>query len=661
MLATLSSEGNQILHKPKNDIDTRHKVVRFGTIFESPDEDEERKYRYHHQRQDLRVSKGCIPVDFESYLPLNEGHSLFLETREGGVGEDGRSVGPQYRVSWKLDREVLAAGDGDGWYTDFDELWTKVLAQFEHKNLLGETTLDYLDADPFVLFGIDDPVTQQALRKLERFPCLKCVGSTPTFDDWAAYLRVDPLDSEMKWLVQAFLETELPKPWTCYKGVGSIVCYIRSDTGQVTWKHPFYDYFRQLRDFCRDAAAHGRAEEIMKVRCNRLLWTYEATRVETDHEQEPLISPEYLSRLADIFGFDIKVHGCIVRNLKAQLKIFARSYREKQDVDMADIINCAETLQRDVEKYSEMQDHWMHKVREEVRFDLHLLSNGELQCVNCGKIALSFCLECKDYLCLGCYDSLHTRGSRLHHAPFRLVPCALCVNKPAKLLCTFTDKSLCHKCYAMEHIKQLPPDGKENQPRRIDYLQQYQRYAQFAQERNDKFKQSGVVPPLELEGGYDDEEAYEAVLSTDWHPFYDARGVKFYHNFVTGERMRQSPRHVPNTADPGAELPDATRSGRFGRSTFGKMNSPGRPGTRGMSTSGSALGRSGSMSPKRDTSRQNFNGKNVSFEASQPLALEGFDALETSPKARTMAAADPDLRTLRPPYRKTQPHEVQPL
>ena len=98
-----------------------------------------------------------------------------------------------------------------------------------------------------------------------------------------------------------------------------------------------------------------------------------------------------------------------------------------------------------------------------------------------------------------------------------------------------------------------------------------------------------------------------SVLSTDWHPFYDARGVRqsepchtcpiprcpfaaayrtytcalavdpvrhgpelapseaqkvqadtridlnwpadrYYHNFATGERMRQSPRRVPNSA-----------------------------------------------------------------------------------------------------------------
>lgn len=56
-----------------------------------------------------------------------------------------------------------------------------------------------------------------------------------------------------------------------------------------------------------------------EVRVNRLLWTYEASRTETAPDQDPLVSPEYLSRLADIFGYDVKVHGCIVRNLKARV------------------------------------------------------------------------------------------------------------------------------------------------------------------------------------------------------------------------------------------------------------------------------------------------------------------------------------------------------
>merc|ERR1719333_748445 len=128
-----------------------------------------------------------------------------------------------------------------------------------------------------------------------------CEDTVPTQQEWRRYLRVQDDDKAAEWLVQAMAETELPKPWTCYKGVGSIVCYIRSDSGQVTWKHPFYDYFRQLRDFCRQASP----EEVMQVRCNRLLWSYEATRIETEHDQEPLVSPEYISKLCDIFDFNI--------------------------------------------------------------------------------------------------------------------------------------------------------------------------------------------------------------------------------------------------------------------------------------------------------------------------------------------------------------------
>lgn len=611
--------ADQPVHVPKNpaDVETTHKVVRFGSFKETLDEEEDKLYKFLHQSSNLQVSKGCIPINFLSYVPLNEGDNLYLETRDGGYNKQEQPVGPEYQIRYTDEGEIIGGGQS-GWSSNLDELWTFTLGHFERKNLLSEDTLDDLDADPFIIFGIDDPVTQQALRKLHKFPSLMCEGAVPHFDEWAVYLNIDPTDFELRWLVQAFLETELPKPWTCYKGVGSVVCYIRADKGQVTWKHPFYDYFRQLRDFCREALANNRHEEIMKVRCNRLLWSYEASRVETDHEQEPLVSPDYLTRMADIFGYDVTKHGCVVRNLKAQLKVFARSYRERQDVDMADVINCAEILQRDVEKYSEMQDHWMNKVKEDVQFDLDLLSNGELQCVNCGTIALCFCLECKDYLCLSCYDSLHEKGARRDHAPFRLVSCGLCVTAPAKLHCTFTDKSLCHRCYAMDHIKQLPPDGKENKPQRIDYMQQYSRYADFARERNKKMRIKNFDAASDFQ-----EESYESVLSTDWHPFYDARGVKFYHNFVTGERMRQSPRKVPNTADPGAEAAPTTVQ---------------------------AL-----------TNGDTHVGTLPLDNGTQPLVLHGFDALETYPLARHAAADFPEHRPLRPPYRKHMPAESQPF
>jgi hypothetical protein len=153
-------------------------------------------------------------------------------------------------------------------------------------------------------------------------------------------------------------------------------------------------------------------------------------------------------------------------------------HKEKEDVplDLISFVN-GEHGQAS-EKHAEMQDHWPTKVKEDAQFDLTLLTNGELPCVNCGTTALSCCLECKGNRCSHCCDTLHCKDAGPRHVAFSLVPCGLCVVKPATLQCTFTDKSLCHKCYATDHIKQLPLDGKENQPRRIDYMQQYTRFVQ---------------------------------------------------------------------------------------------------------------------------------------------------------------------------------------
>lgn len=589
-------------------------------IFLRPDLSiEEEKYTFLHQRFDLKVTRGIIPVGFLSSVNMPETHPLFLETRAGGY-ERNQPLGPEYRVSWKKERETIPPNAP--WKNDLDALWTSVLSYFESKHILGEDSLNYLDADPFVLFGIDDPITQQALKKLEDYPALLSEDAEPNFDEWASYLRIDPNDRRLSWLVSAFAETELPKPWTCYKGVGSIICFIRPDTGAVMWKHPFYDYFRQLRDFCLKASP----TEIMQVRMSRLLWSYEATRVETEPDQDPLVSPDYIRRMADIFGYDVRSQGYLVRNLKAQLKVFARTYRENQEILMPDVDTTKEILELDCAKYSEMCDLWGDKIGDETEFKLKELTDGQVNCVNCRTTAMAYCLECKDYLCLKCYAELHSKGARLQHSPFRLVPCALCVYKPAKLHCTFTDKSLCHYCYAMEHIKMLPPDGKENHPNRIDYEGQYRRYADFAYERT----RSAMPALLDTDAGATQPADYESVLSTDWHPFYDVRGVKYYHNFATGERMRQSPRRVPNTEDRGAE--------------------PARTLARSGTT---ALGRS---RPQTTASRAV---RMVIQEAPEGMVpLTGFDSLESDTRAEIAAANQPVLRDLRPPHRVHMPHQV---
>lgn len=649
-------------------MDTKHKIINFGRIYhptneevmhylylteqaameqlgklakEKKDEKERRlnellerggvalaeQYQFIHARPDLQVSRGFIPEGFVARLMIEDGVPIYLETRKGGLDDRKQPLGPEFQISWKKERVVIGAGAGDGWNNSFDDLWSFVLAQFERKSQLSEPALNKLNVDPFILFGIDDPVSQQALQKLEKCAALKCAGATPTDDEWSQYLHIEPTNRPLLWLVHAFKETELPKPWTCYKGIGSIVCYIRADTGQVTWKHPFYEYFDQLRVFCKQASK----EEIMQVRVNRLLWSYEATRVETEHDLEPLISPEYVLRLANIFDYEIKEKGFLVRNLKAQLKVFARTYRERQDIDIEDVQHCAAVLLKDIDKHREMCKTWKSDAGQQVDFELDPMANGKKECINCVEKetpnkAMCFCLECKDYLCLECFDKLHARGARREHAPFKLVPCVLCMSMPAKLLCTFTDKSFCHECYALRHIKTLPHDGKENHPRKIKYKQQYERYAEFAKARG------GSQNPAPRSAAKQDQNLYESVLSTDWHPFYDIRGVKYYYNFVTGERMRQSPRREPNSADPGAAVDDEEEEQPRSRPTL--MGDP-LPGLNGYT----------------------LPGKPQQGEA--PLALEGYDSLRTQ-SAVELAARLPDNRYLRPQHRMHMPNEVPP-
>lgn len=85
----------------------------------------------------------------------------------------------------------------------------------------------------------------------------------------------------------------------------------------------------------------------MKVRVNRLLWNYELACSSTSEEHEPLISPDYIEHLADIFGYDVHLKPYLVRTLKAYLKTFATTYRAKQEIGMDDIGKCHETLLQD--------------------------------------------------------------------------------------------------------------------------------------------------------------------------------------------------------------------------------------------------------------------------------------------------------------------------
>ncbi|KAF4740532.1 hypothetical protein FOZ62_015957, partial [Perkinsus olseni] len=119
----------------------RHRVQLFGNIVDSKGTgDDQTPFQFRHRAADGEVTEGHISVGFRSILPTESGSNLYLTNLENVIAEFSPSL---------------------------DETWMRVVGYLEKKGLVSLAELEYLDADPFVLFGIDDPVTQKALRRLQ--------------------------------------------------------------------------------------------------------------------------------------------------------------------------------------------------------------------------------------------------------------------------------------------------------------------------------------------------------------------------------------------------------------------------------------------------------------------------------------------------------------
>jgi len=531
-------EAENKVHVPKTVIEKIDKIILFGHIYHGATEEENELYQFVHQRMDGVITEGYIPVGFLSSIFVHN-VTLYFATRKG-------KCGPEFQLSMRTPGEVIV-----DWDLSPDAMWSSVLNYFDKKALFPEAVLDYLDADPFVLFGIDDPITQRAIRRLEKQPVLLSRGEKPDIIEWSDYLggRISGIkrnkefakNTKTRWVIQALAETELPTPWTSYKGIGNIVCFMNHETGVCSWKHPFYEYFSQLWNYCMEADDL----DVKRIRVNRLIWNYEASQ-NVGVIQQPLVSPEYIEQLADIMGFDVSEEPFIVRTLKAALKTFSQMYRLTEDVDKDKISELTERIKCDREANRVMLQTWRAVLSPDVTFELDDLANGKVVCVECQNKALSFCLECKDYFCIACFVKLHSKGNRKLHVPFRLIPCSMCSLLPAKVHCTFTDKSFCHECYAMKHVIQLPGDAREIAPKKINYAKQQTNVIKtyHAQEMSKSM-------PIQEDDIGEDHGSCASVLTVDWHQFFDGKGIKYYYNFRTGERIRRSPSGTPlQSADP---------------------------------------------------------------------------------------------------------------
>mmetsp|Transcript_48797 Transcript_48797/g.139608 ORF Transcript_48797/g.139608 Transcript_48797/m.139608 type:complete len:610 (-) Transcript_48797:16-1845(-) len=516
----------------------KHKVISYGYRV-LVDDEVPKMYRFQYlpdpdQQDDLHP--GVVPAGFSAGVPVDD-TMIYFHTREGVTG-------PEYQV-------VYTRPDPDGgdvpvysmvleWDADVDAIWIEALQRLEDRKELSEGALDFLDADPLWLFGIADPATQRALEKTSVLPMLRCMGQQPCLEEWFAYLNADERgDADYKWVVESFAEVELPHPWTSFKGVGSVVCYLNNETNETTAKHPYYDYFAQLLNHCRRSTT----EEHIKLRINRVLWAYEAESQTDVQSQMPLVSPKYIKLLGEILSVDLVEEPFMVRTLKTFLKAFSQMYHEGE-LDSQEVKWCMEIVENERAKSA---------VAKQMPFEtdpadqLDSGANGQLYCIEfprvrdwvpppaapeCGMVASCYCPECGDCFCEPCYERLHARGYRSTHMPNHFITCTICKKYPAKLQCTFSKGTYCVDCYTKKHAKSLPK-FLDLKPLKIDY------------KRSEKLDLGGDGPASDAAAGQEPNDGFsrpaplETMLGEKWHAFYDLRGVKYYYNFETQESMRR--------------------------------------------------------------------------------------------------------------------------
>mmetsp|Transcript_54078 Transcript_54078/g.126994 ORF Transcript_54078/g.126994 Transcript_54078/m.126994 type:complete len:609 (-) Transcript_54078:69-1895(-) len=513
----------------------KHKVISYG-YRKLVDGEVPEMYRFQYLPDpDLPedLHPGVIPAGFSACVPVDQ-DMVYFHTREGDTG-------PEYQVVYTQPdpsgAETPAHSMVLEWTNDVDAIWVEALQQLEDNAGLSEEALNFLDADPLWLFGVADPATQRALEKTAVVPMLRCMGQRPCIEEWFSYLNADEQgDAPFRWVVESFAEVELPEPWTSFKGVGSVVCYLNNETNETTWKHPFYDYFAQLLNHCRRSTN----EEHIKLRINRVLWSYEAESQTDVQAQMPLVSPKYVKILGEILDCELVSEPFMVRTLKTFLKAFSQMYHDGE-LDTQEVMYCLDIVKNERAKAAVAKQLGVDPATDLDAGDI--VGQGQMYCVEClhteANVAHLYCPECGDSLCLSCFEKLHAKGHRATHEPNHFILCVMCKTMPAKLQCTYTRGKYCSDCYNRKHAKTLPK-FLDLKPLKIDY----KRSAKL--EREEKARKEGkqsespltVVDP-EAKETFSKPAPLETTLGEKWHAFYDLRGVKYYYNFETQESMRR--------------------------------------------------------------------------------------------------------------------------
>ena len=294
-----------------------------------------------------------------------------------------------------------------------------------------------------------------------------------------------------------------------------------------------------------------------KVRQNIQEFFSKISEFPTGSIPKPLVCPEYVQRMSEILSIDIVKEPYQVPNIKTFLKTFVLQCRLEESLNPDEIQSCIDMVQQQRSKIGKL-------LEEKPPLDptQPQPNSRQIFCVDCGMNATRFCIGCRDLLCTECSDRIHAKGNRSLHRINKIIPCALCLGAPSRLMCTFSFKTFCNECFHFRHVKTIPSSLLDLKPVRIDYTLDHHTPNLTALAKplhgvlNDyvsMFPETGTagvearrlangerLPAEDLKESLSFTAGIPINLSMDWHPFIDSSGIRYFYNFRTQESMRRA-------------------------------------------------------------------------------------------------------------------------
>ncbi|CAK8999867.1 unnamed protein product [Durusdinium trenchii] len=123
-------------------------------------------------------------------------------------------------------------------------------------------------------------------------------------------------------------------------------------------------------------------------------------REQAERQREPLVSPKYVMRAAEILGVDLLEEPFLVPLLKSSLPSLSNAYQRGGLQEELFLVEVALAKERQARQYQEVP--------------------RELGCEECGEAAIDYCPACEGLFCRSCFERLHAKGRRSEHPRLEL-------------------------------------------------------------------------------------------------------------------------------------------------------------------------------------------------------------------------------------------------